>query len=232
MSRRQIVLPGLVIALALIVVAGSAFVVISDFSADASDDAAAAHAAENTVVDGEETIITDEKGRAIEIDGQRIRMEDPPSEEEISRMDVRSHPADLVVESVGLRAQMRSMREVGGVINPPGLAHAYLLRGYGTPEDPELGTIYIAMHSVQGATLPGNKLIDVAQARSAVVPGDRITVADRQFAVTEAFTIGKSEISTRTDIWESTPGRLVLLTCLQRPSGRSVQNVVVVAEQI
>lgn len=51
------------------------------------------------------------------------------------------------------------------------------------------------------------------------------------YTVTEVRLIDKGAVPLTADLWQPVDGRLVLFTCLQRSSGRSLQNVVVVAER-
>lgn len=160
----------------------------------------------------------------------QVRLEDPPSQEDVAAMAPEPLEGDLVVESVGLSVGMDEMSEVAGVINPPGLERAYMLRDHATPDTPEAGTTFIAIHSVRGAPLPGNKLINVEAASSAVHPGDSIVVQGRSYTVTDAFTEDKTTVGSHDSVWEEKTGRLVIFTCLQRQSGHSLKNVIIEAQ--
>lgn len=158
-----------------------------------------------------------------------IKLEDPPSQEEVESMDIQPLDGDFIVPSVGMSTGLESMSEVNGSINPPGLQNGYMLRDHGTPDSPEDGTVYVAIHSVQGADLPGNKLINVEDATSAIGEGDTIEVSGHEYAVNNSYVVDKDKIGERQELWEEEPGKLVVLTCLQRPEGRSLQNVVIEA---
>lgn len=163
---------------------------------------------------------------------ESIRLESPPSEDDIQKMDPQPLEGDMIVPSVSMSADLQSMSEVNGVINPPGLESAYMLRGHGSPGQPNSGTTFIAIHSVQGANLPGNKLIDVDAARSALDTGDAIEILGHKYRVTNSHTVDKTDIGSQEGLWDEVDGKLVVLTCLQRTQGRSLQNVVIEAEEV
>lgn len=138
----------------------------------------------------------------------------------------------FVVDSVGLDVPLGSMKTVGGTIDPPGFTSAYVVRDLGVPlSDARDGTVYVAAHSLRGGgTAPGNYLIDVDAGTPRVAAGDSIVVGPRTYVVTDAFAVGKSDLAARADIWEDAPGRLVVVTCLQREDGSlSQENVIVEA---
>lgn len=162
-------------------------------------------------------------------DDARIQLEEPPDEAEVEDMQIEALDGDFQVPSVGLDTGLESMTEVNGAINPPGLHNGYVVRNHGTPDHPERGTTYVAIHSVQGAELPGNTLIDVDAGTAAVETGESVTLQDRDYTVTDSYTVSKTDISGDDRVWADEPGRLVILTCLQRASGRSADNVVIEA---
>ncbi|SMY03080.1 hypothetical protein BSP239C_03453 [Brevibacterium sp. 239c] len=162
-------------------------------------------------------------------DDAQIQLEEPPDKAEVEDMQIEALDGDFQVPSVGLDTGLESMTEVNGAINPPGLHNGYVVRNHGTPDHPERGTTYVAIHSVQGAELPGNTLIDVDAGTAAVETGESVTLQDRDYTVTDSYTVSKTDISGDDRVWADEPGRLVILTCLQRASGRSADNVVIEA---
>jgi hypothetical protein len=140
----------------------------------------------------------------------------------------------FVVESVGLDVPLGALNAVDGVIEPPGFTSAYWVRNEGvSPADGKNGTVFVVMHSLRnGATGPGNYLIDVDGRTSKVGIGAKITVDDATYTVTGTQTIDKPDVAHASSIWADKPGRLVVITCLQRPEGGlSQQNVVIEAER-
>ncbi|MGO1313208.1 MAG: class F sortase [Brevibacterium aurantiacum] len=158
-----------------------------------------------------------------------VQLEEPPSETDVEEMQIEALDGEFQIPSVGLDTGLETMSEVNGAINPPGLRNGYVVRNHGTPDHPERGTTYVAIHSVQGAELPGNTLIDVDAGEPTVEKGESITLQDRDYTVTDAYTVPKADISGDDRVWADEPGRLVILTCLQRRSGRSADNVVIEA---
>jgi hypothetical protein len=160
------------------------------------------------------------------------RLEDPPSAADISDMNVKSLDGDLVVESVGLAMPLSEMSVVGGVINPPELDQAYVVRDYAQPGDTEHMSV-IALHSISSEDIPGNRLIDVDSAAATVSPGDSIVVQGHEYEVTSAYTQDKESASLDNALWEDRGGKLLLFTCLQLPEGGpTVDNVIVQAQLV
>jgi hypothetical protein len=99
------------------------------------------------------------------------------------------------------------------------------------PAQAETGTVYVAMHSLRDGGLgPGNFLFDVTTATSKVPVGALIQVAGLTYAVDGTQSIPKVDLPFTADLWTSTPGRLVVITCLQKPDNSpSDDNFVVTA---
>ncbi|MCF2574039.1 class F sortase [Brevibacterium sp. UCMA 11754] len=171
--------------------------------------------------------LTDEQNTAES--NANVRLEEPPSKSEVQDMQIEALDGDFQVPSVGLDTGLETMSEVNGTINPPGLRNGYVVRNHGTPDHPERGTTFVAIHSVQGSNAPGNKLIDVDAGEPTVEKGESITLQDHSYTVTDSYTVSKNDISGDDRVWADEPGRLVILTCLQRSSGRSADNVVIEA---
>lgn len=146
-----------------------------------------------------------------------------------------SSPERLVVESVGLDVPLGAVDAVDGRILPPDFTSAFWVRNLGVPlAEGAGGTVFVVMHSLRGGAVgPGNYLIDVEQQTSRVEPGARVVVGDVMYTVTGSELIDKTRISQDPDVWADTPGRLLLITCLQRPDGSaSRQNLVIAATRI
>lgn len=168
----------------------------------------------------------------VDMQGNRVQAEDavPPTSESSAVPAIGDDR--FVVESVGLDVPLGALNAVDGVIEPPGFTSAYWVRNEGVPpEQARKGTVFVVMHSLRnGATGPGNYLIDVDRRTSKVGIGAEIQVDDTTYTVTGTQEIDKPDIAHASAIWEDEPGRLVVITCLQRPDGgRSQQNVVIEA---
>ncbi|MFD8479341.1 class F sortase [Kitasatospora sp. NPDC059673] len=137
----------------------------------------------------------------------------------------------FIVPSVGLDVPLGSMNEVGGSVVPPGFTAAYRITNLGTPTAPEAGTVYVAMHSLRwGALGPGNYLFAADTGTSNVTPGAVIDAGGTQYIVDQATTIPKADLPNATAIWSDVPGRLVVLTCLEKPDNTpAVDNFVITA---
>jgi hypothetical protein len=126
------------------------------------------------------------------------------------------------------------MLEVGGVIEPPDFVSAFHVANRGASLDhPESGTVYVVMHSLRGGGVaPGNYLIDVATGAATVAVGEAIGVDGLSYVVDETAIILKPDLPWVTEVWANTPGRLIVITCLQRPDGSpSESNLVITAHQ-
>ncbi|QAY63783.1 class F sortase [Xylanimonas allomyrinae] len=154
-----------------------------------------------------------------------------PSVSEVSRMKLVDDIGMRVqVPKVGLDAPLGEMNEVDGMIRPPGFTSVYLVRNMGVDLDhASEGTVYMATHSVRGGRAPGNYLINIPQGIATVGPGDEVRVSDLVYHVTAVELIPKTQLPSVARLWEPQPGRLVLVTCLQRAAGRSLKNLVVEA---
>jgi len=159
-----------------------------------------------------------------------------PAPATVKRMEVSAPAGDrFSVPAVGLDVPLAAMNEVDHTITPPGFQDAYRVRNIGTtPSNPGAGTVFVVMHSIRGGGVgPGNYLFDLARGASRVPVGSPIAVAGVQYRVTESHIVTKTGLPAFAGIWANTPGRLVVITCLQRPDGRpSTDNLVITAELV
>lgn len=141
----------------------------------------------------------------------------------------------LRVPSQKLSVPLGELDQVDGVIDPPGFASAYLVRNHGANLGNAVdGTVYVVMHSCRGgATCPGNYLINIATGEASVQPGADVYVAGLHYRVTGSHSVYKPDVSSDADIWQNSPGKLVLLTCLQVPAQtKSIDNMVITAQLV
>ena len=125
-----------------------------------------------------------------------------------------------------------------GVIDPPLLTAAYWIEPYGDPvgsADQADNTLYLAAHSAGRGSDGFDPLLGSGEGGSALAAGDRVEVSTPEGTV--AYTVertaryDKDALAGAAEVWEASPGRLVLITCLQRGGGRtSTENLVVFAE--
>jgi hypothetical protein len=123
------------------------------------------------------------------------------------------------------------MQVVDGVIDPPGVASAYLITNHGvTPAEATAGTVFVALHALADGTGPGNKLADPATQTTALQVGDEIGLDGVTYRVTSVTARLKDDLTRDTALWEPTePGRLVIVTCLATAGGDAWNNLVVEA---
>jgi len=125
-----------------------------------------------------------------------------------------------------------------GLVNPPTLTDAFVLRGSRavTP----LGTtpLIVTMHAVRGGTAPGNAFFDAATGTDAVrvAVGDLLYVAGETYSITAVVIMTQADAAASSSIWGMFPDgeqRLVVITCVQRPGarGRATENLVLYAQR-
>ena len=125
-----------------------------------------------------------------------------------------------------------------GTINPPTLTAAYWLDPYGDPvgsAEQADNTLYLAAHSTGTGEYGFDPLMEADGGGSTLEAGDVIEVSTPQgtvgYTVERTERYAKGELPAATEVWEASPGRLVLITCFQRGGGRaSTENLVVFAE--
>ncbi|MBT1634631.1 class F sortase [Clavibacter michiganensis] len=136
----------------------------------------------------------------------------------------------LRAPSVGLDVPLGAVDVVGGVVDPPGFTSAYRVRDLGVaPEDAAAGTVFVVMHSVRGGGMgPGDLLIDDRAGSARIAPGAVIEVAGVDYAVGSSRTVAKGALPDDAAVWADTPGRLVVITCLQRADGTPSRDDMVI----
>lgn len=144
----------------------------------------------------------------------------------------------LVVPSLGMDLPMLPMTPDGDTIDPPLLTAAYWIEKYGAPSGDAAGatnTLYVAAHSAGHGSDGFDPLIADDGRGSTLSAGDVVEVRTPtgtvRYTVTSTHRYGKDELPGAGDVWEVSPGRLVLITCFQRDDGSiATENLVVVAE--
>ncbi|WP_346622505.1 class F sortase [Blastococcus montanus] len=126
----------------------------------------------------------------------------------------------------------------GGAINPPTLTAAYWIEPYGDPvgsAEQAGNTLYLAAHSTGTGEYGFDPLMAADGGGSTLAAGDVVEVSTPEgtvrYTVERTKRYAKGELPGATEVWEASPGRLVLITCFQRGGGRaSTENLVVFAE--
>lgn len=166
-------------------------------------------------------------------DGTRIQSEDPVSADQVREMDVKPAKGRLRVPSVDVDAPLLSMHtyQHHGVrtITPPTHENPYVVRDWAEPGDTD-GMVVVATHSTRGRPdLPGSRLIDIDRGSSTVQKGAYVFVDGHKYVVSKVHNQSKGTVADDQDVWKDEPGKLLLITCLQRPAGKSQQNVIIEA---
>jgi hypothetical protein len=144
----------------------------------------------------------------------------------------------LVIPSVGVDLPLLPMTPSGGTIDPPLLTAGYWIEPYGVPVGDAAeasNTLYVAAHSAGHGDDGFDPLIAGDGADSTLGSGDVVEVRTPsgtvRYSVQSTHRYGKDELPGADEVWEVSPGRLVLVTCFQRADGReATENLVVVAE--
>lgn len=155
-------------------------------------------------------------------------------------LPVPSSEVHVTVPAVGLDLPVLPLTPTQGVINPPTLTAAYWIEPYGAPVGDVAqadNTLYLAAHSTSAGEYGFDALMDPDGEGSSLAPGDVVEVSTPTgavgYAVQRTERYAKGELSGAAEVWEAAPGRLVLITCLQRGDGRaSSENLVVFAEAL
>jgi hypothetical protein len=140
--------------------------------------------------------------------------------------------ARVVVPSVHLDVPLGAIDEVNHQVTPPGFTSAYWVRNLGTSvRTGSRGTVYVVMHALRkGAIGPGNYLANEQTGASTVRKGAKVVVAGASYKVTGWEKIGKDQLANNKAVWSNTPGRLLLITCLERADGSpSIDNMIISA---
>lgn len=177
----------------------------------------------------------------VDLAGNRVVLDDLPDVAAADPVPLATGPEGagrFVAPRQGLDVPLVAMSVVSGVINPPTLTDAFLVRGFGTPDEPGSGLVVVAMHAVRGGAAPGNAFLDVRPDATSpsVEVGDVVHVDGVAYTVTGSQVIPKGVAATSPEIWGDPDGRdgeLVLVTCLQRAreTGSADDNLVVFAQR-
>lgn len=115
-----------------------------------------------------------------------------------------------------------------------------MVDGYGSPSDLSSGTSYLLLHSGYRGEAVGDYLTDRSARESHLTAGDRFYVDGVEYEVVSEAVHSKSALEgvdtsgvpLVPEVWEDVDGRLHLMTCLQRPEGRSADVLVVTAQAV
>ncbi len=143
----------------------------------------------------------------------------------------------LLIPAVGLDLPLLGHTPRNGVINPPTLTAGYWIEPYGEPvpaADQADNTLYVAAHSAGRGDDGFDPLLTDDHGGSRLAAGDVVSVRTPEgtvdYTVERTQRYAKDELPAADEVWESSPGRLVLITCFQRADRRDpTENLVVFA---
>ncbi|SDO14715.1 class F sortase [Geodermatophilus sp. DSM 45219] len=149
-----------------------------------------------------------------------------------------SSDVHVTVDGLEMDLPVLPLTPRGGAINPPTLTAAYWIQPYGEPvgsAEQADNTLYLAAHSTGTGEYGFDPLMESDGGGSTLAAGDEIEVSTPDgtvsYTVERTERYAKGELPGATEVWEASPGRLVLITCFQRGGGRaSTENLVVFAE--
>lgn len=144
----------------------------------------------------------------------------------------------VTVPALGMDLPVLPLTPRGGAIDPPTLTAAYWIEPYGDPvgaAEESDNTLYLAAHSTGTGKYGFDPLMAADGGGSTLAAGDVVEVSTPEgtvrYTVERTKRYAKGELPGATEVWEASPGRLVLITCFQRGGGRSsTENLVVFAE--
>ncbi|GAB3598224.1 class F sortase [Microbacterium tumbae] len=148
-----------------------------------------------------------------------------------------SAPHTLRIPVIGFEADVLPLSLDGSsVVYPPTKGDSYWLDEYGLPGADSQGTVYLAGHSSADGTSVFDPLVDRAEGGSTLEVGDEILLDTENgtvvYLVQALERHPKTELADVADLWTSSPGRLVLLTCYYVDGASSAPDNFVVYARI
>lgn len=146
-------------------------------------------------------------------------------------------PTALRIPVIGFETDVLPL-DLGGetVIRPPSLTEAFWLEEFAAAGADSAGTVYLAGHSSAAGTSVFDPLVDRQRGGATVQVGDEILVDTENgtvvYDVQATAQYPKTELSEIRDLWTSSPGRLVLITCYYQDGATSAPDNFVVYARI
>ncbi|MCA5895181.1 hypothetical protein LEP48_17775 [Isoptericola sp. NEAU-Y5] len=166
-----------------------------------------------------------------DLDGHRVALDAVP---DTRAADVRPTGGRFQAPSQGLDVPLVEMSVAGGVLNPPTLTEAFVVRDPDGETAEGVRPRVVALHAVRDGRAPGNAFFEHAAADPAptVRAGDELVLDGVRYTVEGTDVRTKAEAAQSADIWAPRPDgadRLVIITCLQRAgrTGAAAENLVV-----
>lgn len=148
-----------------------------------------------------------------------------------------SRPTAVSIPVIGFSAAIEPMG-VGDseVLDPPTADDVFWLEDYGLPGTGSQNTVYLVGHASADGRAVFDPLVDRAEQKTTVLPGDEVVVATEKgevpYEVVSTERHDRTALADLEDVWTGEPGRLVLITCFFAPD-RDVapDNMVLFARQ-
>ncbi len=145
-----------------------------------------------------------------------------------------AEPLEVRIPAIDFSATIDPLTvESETVLDPPTAETAYWLSDYGLVGEGAGNTTYLIGHTSADGRAVFDPLVDRAAGESTVMPGDELLVDTANgTAVYEVVAVerhDKTALADLEDVWTSSPGRLVLITCFFTAAGEAPDNMVVFA---
>lgn len=168
----------------------------------------------------------------LDLDGRRIALDEEPAAE---LTDVRATGGRFRAPQQGVDVPLMEMTVSGGVLNPPTLTDAFLVRDPGDLQDASAGGTrprVVVVHAVRGGRAPGNAFLTSDGDSPAVRPGDDLWLDGSRYSVTGTEVLAKSDTARSPTVWarqEDGADRLAVITCLtgSTRAGLASHNLVI-----
>lgn len=159
----------------------------------------------------------------------RVQAETPSARPTVTM----SEPTHISIAEIGYEADVSQMTTDNGVVDPPTKELTYRVTDRGSqPGEDADNTVYLVCHSASRSDAPCNTVYRNAAVGQTI----RLTTKTGQltYRIESIETLSKDgEFENSEKVRSKVPGRLVLITCLQRGIGRSsVENFVVFAQLV
>lgn len=183
----------------------------------------------SVTVETPSTSVPSESTKSVEASPQATQPESPSARPTVKM----SEPTHISIAEIGYEADVSQMTTDNGVVDPPTKELTYRVTDRGSqPGEDADNTVYLVCHSASRSDVPCNTVYRNAAVGQTI----RLTTEASQltYRIESIETLSKDgEFENSEKVWSKVPGRLVLITCLQRGLGRSsVENFVVFAQLV
>lgn len=149
-----------------------------------------------------------------------------------------SPPTSVAIPAIDFVAPVDSMAVgASAVLDPPTREDVFWLDDYGVPGAGSDNTVYLIGHTSTDGSAVFDPLVNRAEQRPTVLPGDEVIVATEEGSVPYEIVAterhDRAALSDLEEVWTGEPGRLVLITCFfASDQDVASDNMVLFAEQM